>query len=250
MVSSSVVLSRPSAPDHTAVLALMQMPHEARSAQLSQTPDHQVAAIVHATLGTTHYPAVLAALAPERIPRVVLTDLVFFDEVGELYAWKRLGLQGVTKEEFGAELAARTEVVTSPTGAPVRKTFILDPGRCWDYLIALTEVSEQEQIVELLSVDTLATMIAFVLACVNDGELELEDDDVDSVSELFADAWYVARSMLERLDRLGVEQELMGPHLDAMKEAFGKAAGYASDVLSNADTVSANDLLEALDLGD
>ncbi len=118
-----------------------------RAQMLAEMPDHTVAALVHKSLGTTAYPAVLEALAPERVGRVVLTDLAFFGRAGELHAWRRLELEGKSAAEFNAELAERTVTVTDPTGKVVKVPMVLEPERCWEYLVALC--ANQERLEEV-----------------------------------------------------------------------------------------------------
>ena len=213
----------------------LMAPNDAREA-LARLPVVLVAAVCRDEVGCGDEMALLPLLAPQTAVDVMFTDMTLFAMADGLHLFHRMVRDGASVEEYDGEMRERTISVTTTSGTVVDVPLVVDPERAKLYCATVMRMSEEDRdaffgAMDLVTtqsnprfgVDEFCGVLAFVLACMRDDELE-EDEDFVELVESFGDLFgYHLKDLLE-LDRLVLEQEMLEPHLVAMARNFTVAA--------------------------
>ena len=231
----------------------LMAPDEARTA-LAELSTVACAAACRHDVGCGDEMALLSLLPPSKAVDVMFLELTFFGKAEGCHLFCRMVRDGASVEEYDGEVQERTIPVTTTSGTVVDVPLVVDPERAKLYCATVMRMPEEARDAffgamdlttsgrnSLFGVNEFCGVLAFVLRCMRDGDLE-EDTEFVELVESFGDLFGDLQDLCD-LERLTLEQEMLDPHIEAMARHFGAAADLFED---HADK-SVDEILDGLD---
>ncbi len=222
---------------------LMSLPSAIVAEVLTGMPVMMAAAVCRDSVGCGDEMVLLSSLPVDTATDVMFTDLVLFAGVGDLHAFKRLALDGMSKGEYDGEVADRTLEVTNVRGEAVRVAFALDPERAKLYVTTIfsLEESHRDRLIDSIGgEEAFVSFCAFVVSVMMDCDYDWDEAWIQSLAE--HGILVPAMSLSRRVDRIALEHELLEPHVGKMEQHFAPV----QEVFAEYEGTSTEDLLAGL----